>query len=74
MIEILYILLHLLVITVFCYPSKYVIIFFKNKKSNFIEKLEIGAVINIFFLLLASFFWRKESNLIFYFLLIFFFF
>lgn len=74
MIEILSILIHLLIITIFFYPSKYLINFFNNNKNiNFIEKLEIGAVINIFFLLVASFFWRKESNLILYSLLIFFF-
>ena len=74
MIEILSILIHLLIITIFFYPSKYLINFFNNNKNlNFIEKLEVGAVINIFFLLIASFFWRKESNLILYFLLIFFF-
>lgn len=75
MIEILSILIHLLIITIFFYPSKYLINFFNNNKNvNFIDKLELGAVINVFFLLIASFFWRKESNLIIYFLLIFFFF
>ena len=50
MIEILSILIHLLIITIFFYPSKYLINFFNNNKNiNFIEKLEIGAVINIFF-------------------------
>jgi hypothetical protein len=73
MIEILSILLHLLIITIFCYPSKYLINFFNNNKSiNFIEKLEIGIVINIFFLLIISFFLRKNSNIVFYFVSIFF--
>ena len=73
MIEIFSILLNLLVITIFCYPSKYLINFFSNNKNiNFIEKLEIGIVINIFFLLIASFFLRKNSNIVFYFILIFF--
>lgn len=50
MIEILSILIHLLIITIFCYPSKYLINFFNNNKNiNFIERLEIGIVINIFF-------------------------
>ena len=72
MTEIFYIFLHLLIITVFCYPSKYLINFFNNGKANLIEKLEIGIVFNIFLLLAASFFLRKDSNIVLYFLLCFF--
>ena len=73
MTEIFFIFLHLLVITIFCYPSKWVILFFNdNKNINLIEKLEKGIVINIFFLLIISFFLRKNSNVIFYFCLFFF--
>jgi|694.fasta_scaffold137768_3 hypothetical protein len=73
MIEIFSILIHLIVITIFCYPSRWIILFFRNNKNiNFIEKLEIGIVINIFFLLIISFFLRKNSNVVFYFILIFF--
>ena len=71
MTEIFYIFLHLLIITVFCYPSKYLINFFNNGKANLIEKLEIGIVFNIFLLLAASFFLRKDSNIVLYFLLCF---
>lgn len=72
MIEIFYIFLHLLIITIFCYPSKYLINFFNKEKNNLIEKLEIGIVTNIFLLLIASFFLRKDSNIVLYFLLCFF--
>ena len=72
MTEIFYIFLHLLIITIFCYPSKYLINFFNNGKANLIEKLEIGIVFNIFLLLVASFFLRKNSNIVLYFLFIFF--
>ena len=72
MTEIFYIFLHLLIITIFCYPSKYLINFFNNGKANLIEKLEIGIVFNIFLLLVASFFLRKDSNIVLYFLLCFF--
>lgn len=72
MTEIFYIFLHLLIITIFCYPSKYLINFFNNGKANLIEKLEIGTVFNIFLLLVASFFLRKDSNIVLYFLLCFF--
>jgi hypothetical protein len=72
MIEIFYILLHLLIITIFCYPSKYLINFFNKEKTNLIEKLEIGIVFNIFLLLIASFLLRKNSNIILYFLFFFF--
>jgi hypothetical protein len=72
MTEIFYIFLHLLIITIFCYPSKYLINFFNNGKANLIEKLEIGIVFNIFLLLVASFFLRKNSNIVLYFLLFFF--
>ena len=73
MTEIFFIFLHLLVITIFCYPSRWVILFFRdNKNINLIEKLEKGIVINIFFLLIISFFLRKNSNVVFYFCLFFF--
>jgi hypothetical protein len=73
MIEILSILIHLLIITIFCYPSKYLINFFNNNKNiDFIERLELGIVINIFLLLIISFFLRKNSNIVFYFVSIFF--
>jgi hypothetical protein len=73
MIEILSILTHLLIITIFCYPSKYLINFFNNNKNiDFIERLELGIVINIFLLLIISFFLRKNSNIVFYFVSIFF--
>lgn len=72
MTEIFYIFLHFLVITIFCYPSKYLINFFYKEKNNLIEKLEIGIVFNIFLLLIVSFFLRKNSNIVLYFLLFFF--
>ena len=72
MTEIFYIFLHLLIIIIFCYPSKYLINFFNIGNNNLIEKLEIGIVFNIFLLLLASFFLRKNSNIVLYFLLFFF--
>lgn len=73
MTEIFFIFLHLLVIIIFCYPSRWVILFFRgNKNINLIEKLEKGIVINIFFLLIISFLLRKNSNVVFYFCLFFF--
>jgi hypothetical protein len=61
MIEILSILIHLLIITIFCYPSKYLINFFnKSKNINFIERLEIGIVINIFFFINSIIFFKKK--------------
>ena len=69
MIEIISIFIHLLVITIFCYPAKILVNFFTNKEKNFIQSLEIGIVINIFLLFLLSFFYRKDLNIILYFAL-----
>jgi len=71
MIETLSILVHIFVITIFCYPPKYLLTLFSDdSKINIIEHLEIGIILNIFLLLILSFFFRQESNFIFYILLI----
>lgn len=70
MIEIISIFIHLLVITIFCYPSKILANFFNKDEKNFIQRLEIGIVINIFLLLLLSLFYRKDLSTILYFALI----
>jgi hypothetical protein len=70
--EILYIFLHLLIITIFCYPCKFLLNLLKKNKTDLIEKLEIGVVSNIFLLLIASFFLRKETNVVYYFISVFF--
>ncbi len=70
--EIFFIFLHLLIITIFCYPSKFLLTIFKRNRIDLIEKLEIGVISNIFLLLIASFFLRKESSIVYY--VVFFFF
>jgi|TARA_B110000438_G_scaffold91326_1_gene90837 hypothetical protein len=71
MIETLSILVHIFVITIFCYIPKYLLTFFNDDiKINIIDHLEIGIILNIFLLLILSFFFRQESNFIFYILLI----
>jgi hypothetical protein len=67
MIEIFSIFLHLLVITIFCYPTKILADLFNKEEKNFIQRLEIGIVINIFLLLLLSLFYRKNLSIILYF-------
>jgi hypothetical protein len=67
MIEIISIFIHLLVITIFCYPSKILANFFHKEEKNFMQTLEIGIVINIFLLLTLSLFYRKDLSTILYF-------
>ena len=73
MIETLSIILHLLVITIFCYAPNFVCSLIKSKKNlDIINRLEIGLVFNLFFLLILSFILRSGSNLIYYLLILFF--
>ena len=71
MIEILSILIHFFVITIFCYAPNFVCSLVKGKKNlDIINRLEVGLIINLFLLLILSFILRSGSNLIYYFLLI----
>ena len=71
MIEILSIILHFLVITIFCYAPNSLCSFIIGKKNpDIINRLEAGLVFNLFLLLILSFILRSGSNLIYYFLII----
>jgi len=73
MIETFSIILHLLVITIFCYAPSFVCSLVNNKKNlDIINRLEIGLVFNLFLLLILSFILRSGSNLIYYLLISFF--
>ena len=67
MIETLSIILHLLVITIFCYAPNFVCSLIKSKKNlDIINRLEIGLIFNLFILLIFSFILRSGSNFIYY--------
>ena len=71
MIETLSIILHFLVITIFCYAPNFVCLLIRDKKNpDIINRLEIGLVFNLFFLLIFSFILRSGSNLIYLFSII----
>ena len=71
MIETLSIILHFLVITIFCYAPNSLCSFIVGKKNpDIINRLEAGLVFNLFLLLILSFILRSGSNLIYYFLTI----
>ena len=71
MIEILSILIHFFVITIFCYAPNFACLLVKGKKiPNIINRLEVGLIINLFLLLILSFILRSGSNIIYYFLII----
>jgi hypothetical protein len=71
MIEILSILIHFFVITIFCYAPNFACLLVKGKKNpNIINRLEVGLIINLFLLLILSFILRSGSNIIYYFLII----
>ncbi|WP_023649003.1 hypothetical protein [Candidatus Pelagibacter ubique] len=70
MIETLSIILHFLVITIFCYAPSFVCSFIKGEKNlDIINRLEVGLVFNLFLLLILSFILRSGSNFIYYFLI-----
>ena len=71
MIETLSIILHFLVITIFCYaPNSLCSLIIGKKNPDIINRLEAGLVFNLFLLLILSFILRSGSNLIYYFLTI----
>ena len=71
MIETLSIILHFLVITIFCYaPNSLCSLIIDKKNPDIINRLEVGLVFNLFLLLILSFILRSGSNLIYYFLTI----
>ena len=71
MIETLSIILHLLVITIFCYAPNFVCSLIKSKKNlDIINRLEIGLIFNLFILLIFSFILRSGSNFIYYLLIL----
>ena len=71
MIETFSIILHFLVITIFCYAPSFACTLIKNKKKlDIINHLEIGLVFNLFILLILSFILRSGSNFIYYFLIL----
>ena len=72
MIEILAILIQIIIITIFCFPPKYLLTYGYNKSDvDIVERLSFGIVINIFLLLVLSLFFSKENRLFFNFVIFF---
>jgi len=72
MIEILAILIQIIIITIFCFPPKYLLTYGYNKRDvDIVDHLSFGIVINILLLLVLSLFFSKENRLFFYFVIFF---
>ena len=70
MIEILAILIHIIFITIFCLPPKYLLTYCYNKREvDIVDHLTFVIVTNIFLLLILSFFFGQENILFFYFVI-----